>query len=226
MPETYEMLRIVKYLAHALRNYPTEAAVVPNEFNSFLAAVAQNLDAYNAAVAKSPDNIEQLEFDHWNANNLAREAYRASTIATFSGLTATLNSVALQATLAKFEAKVNTGIARALATITNADSSPNVVSPTYFYYECTAFKMLPVTAVTVPAQATQVEVTAFKQHTLPLFLEGPTRHLKVVTDVEARRAIYQAVRDSAIYDQSLKMYKLSAPLTGRHTFLLCGFFPC
>ncbi len=96
-------------------------------------------------------------------------------------------------------------------------STPNVLSPTYFYYQCTAYDLLPPTAVTVPAQSSQVAVTAFRQRSLPFFLEGPTRHLKVVTSVEARRAIYQAVKSSAIYDQGLQMYKLSAPLTGENS---------
>jgi hypothetical protein len=49
---------------------------------------------------------------------------------------------------------------------------------------------------------------------LPLFLEGPTRMMKVVDSPDAAR-IYSKVRQSPLRDQDLGMYTISASLSGQ-----------
>jgi len=68
--------------------------------------------------------------------------------------------------------------------------------------------MLPVTVISDPPQATRVAAKSFKLHTLPLFLEGPVRHMKVIEDLEERRSVYQKVKNSGMYDAALKMVVL------------------
>jgi hypothetical protein len=46
------------------------------------------------------------------------------------------------------------------------------ISPTYFRYEATDYKILEPTEITYPPQPSQVQVLAFKKHDLPIFLEG------------------------------------------------------
>ena len=47
---------------------------------------------------------------------------------------------------------------------------------------------------------------------MPLFLEGPTRHLKIIPDINKRREVYRMTKSSSMYDSALKMFMLSASL--------------
>jgi len=52
----------------------------------------------------------------------------------------------------------------------------------------------------------------FTPKILPLFLEGPTRAYKILPDVDSANALYLGIKESLLFDQKLKMYKLNAPL--------------
>ena len=127
MSETYEFLRILKYVKKALLKYPSRSVALPIEFSTFLSEISSALDAFEAS-AKD----EAAEFDFWDASNNAREKYRASVVAYFDGQNDTLTSSSLVTLLTKIEAKVARGIVRALATNKG-------LSPSYFYYEATKF---------------------------------------------------------------------------------------
>lgn len=62
-----------------------------------------------------------------------------------------------------------------------------------------------------------VRVQAFEPEVLPLFLEGPVRHMKTLKEkpLSARRAVYAAVRNSTLRDTKLSMYKISESLKGQ-----------
>jgi hypothetical protein len=62
-----------------------------------------------------------------------------------------------------------------------------------------------------------VRVQAFEPEVLPLFLEGPVRHMKTLKHArhEEKTAVYQAVKDSALRDTKLDMYKISESLEGQ-----------
>lgn len=200
MPETYEMLRVLTTVRSAVQRYPSSTISVPEEFHVFLealdAALAKHLDELGAGSANG-----NSDFNFWDASNTARETYRKATEATFSGTKATLSADLLLRFLTNAELKVRRGIAQALLTTSSG------LSPTYFYYDCTNYAM-----VTVGGGASKPNPLSFEQRSLPLFLEGPTRHLKVATTEEERRAIYAAVRASPMYDQALKMYTLCESL--------------
>lgn len=66
--------------------------------------------------------------------------------------------------------------------------------------------------ITIPAQPDKVQPLKFVQHSLPLFLEGPTRHLKTIDSINERRYVYQRTRNSNLYDEPLQMYTLSESL--------------
>ena len=51
----------------------------------------------------------------------------------------------------------------------------------------------------------------FTPHTVPLFLEGPTRWMKTAAPADCRR-MAEAVRSSDLYDKKLEMYKVNASL--------------
>eukprot|EP01039_Chlorochromonas_danica_P007689 gene7689-8496_t len=196
MPETYEMLRIIRYVRGVFARYgrPVNVAV---EFRDFLTALDSALNVYLAS-----DKSVSAEFNFWDASNGAREAYRQSVIATFQGTKASISADYLVQLLDKIDQKVSVGIANALKTTASG------LSPTYFYYDCSNFVMVPVDG----SSGLKVVPKSFTQKTLPLFLEGPTRHLKIVSSLEERRKIFQAVKSSPLYDLALKMFTLCESL--------------
>lgn len=198
MPETYEMLRIIRYSKKALEKFP-RAVTFPDEFCTFLTSLSAALDAYGGS-AKDTD----ADFGFWDAANDAREAYRTATIATFNGNMCEKTSDELVALLSSIDTKVTAGIAKA---VTNNGG----FSPTYFAYECTDYKESEITTKAGPATA--IKALGFEQRGFPMFLEGPTRYFKVVDDIKEKRKIYQMVRESALYDAPLKMYTLSESLS-------------
>ena len=59
-----------------------------------------------------------------------------------------------------------------------------------------------------------VKPLSFSPQTVPLFLEGPVRYMKVAEGIDAQRAVYQSVKTSEMYDDKLGMVKICAPLDG------------
>jgi hypothetical protein len=178
MPETFEMLRILRYVSSSLLSFPQHSIKVPIEFQTLLASLQQALATYSTS-AKDND----AEFAYWDASNTAREAYRLAVQTFFLGTKVTLQSASLAPLFASMEAKVVSGISRALLTT----SIPHL-SPSYFTYDCRNYTVLE--GVNEAAGGTQAK--SFEQKTLPLFLEGPTKHLKVRPCVMRYYAVTQS----------------------------------
>jgi hypothetical protein len=195
MPETYEMLRILNFVK-AMATKHARGITLPIEFASFVTSLVNALEALQASTTDSTD--EASDFAYWDASNNARETYRKAVATFFEGSTVEMSSTDLIYAIGLMQEKTQAGIDRALATNSG-------LSPSYFFHECTSFDEVgekPVTAV--PKK--------FLMHTLPLFLEGPARHLKVIPEVEKRREVFTKTRASALYDSYLKMFKISEPL--------------
>ena len=176
--------------------------MLPAEFGVLLESLRDGLEKFSASAKDSA-----AEVIYWDVSNTAREVYRESVVSSFSGLTTEISAVSMVALLSAMETKALAGIAKALGT-------NGGLSPSYFYYECTDYSINtpPVVMSNEAAPTTTVTAKAFKTHTLPLFLEGPTRHLKIIGSVAERRKIYEMARNSNLYDQELKMYTLSESL--------------
>ncbi|MBO5303641.1 MAG: hypothetical protein J6A92_06280, partial [Lachnospiraceae bacterium] len=69
--------------------------------------------------------------------------------------------------------------------------------------------------------------THFKQHMLPLFLEGAVRYMKLPIGEENRKSLYEHVKASDLYDKKLSMYKVNASLkdTTFEAGRCCSFTP-
>eukprot|EP00605_Chrysophyceae_sp_TOSAG23-4_P002955 GSChrysophyteH1.ASY1.ANO1.3254.1 assembled CDS len=103
------------------------------------------------------------------------------------------------------ESKLDIGITKAMSASTHAN-----IAPSYFWYDCTKFKERPQKQ----GEELHVDPLSFSTRALPLFLEGPVRHLKTLSseDVSAKREIYKAVKGSDLYDQELQMFRISQSL--------------
>lgn len=206
MPETFEMLRVLKFLNQSLTTYQRPISI-PTEFSSFMHSLKDILhDFFNEfPCGESSKDLENTsEFDFWDKSNNARERYRASVLGNLVGTFEEWPAAAVLPLLQQMIVKTNAGIKRALG------MTPRGETPTYFYYEADDFYTEPNSKN--PLAPPLVFPRSFKVHTVPLFLEGPTRHLKVIDDTHMKQAVYKKVKSSGLYDEELGMYKISADL--------------
>jgi hypothetical protein len=70
MPETYEMLLIIRYVKSAISKF-NKSVSFPTEFATFLEVQSEALINFN----RSPKD-KVAEFNYWDASNVARESYR------------------------------------------------------------------------------------------------------------------------------------------------------
>eukprot|EP01041_Mallomonas_annulata_P010553 gene10553-22012_t len=206
MPETYEFLRILNFVASALKKFD-RAVSFPIEFSNFLNGLKE---ALTTPVKEGQD--ANLQF--WNDANDAREAYRAATVAAFDGATESWAASDLFDLITAMQTKTKTGIAKAVA-------MNDGLSPTYFYHECSNFVVVvakpnykpnSTELLPGPPPGNKLGAGTFSLNTLPLFLEGPVRHLKVIDNIEERREVYRKTKESPLYDSPLKMFLISDSL--------------
>ncbi len=188
MPETCELLRLVTFLADLLDAHPRSIAL-PVEAEALL-----------DAIAAAPEDPSE-DFSFWRRRTDALEAYRASTRLGFDGRTLSLD---IQPTLEVMRAGLEVGLGR-------AHTFGNDLLPTYFIYEVTKYDL----AGSADADGNPyIQVHGFSPAALPLFLEGPTRQMKI-SDRDAAGAIARVLKHSALLDEKLGMYKVNAALDGQ-----------
>ncbi|MFN6991977.1 MAG: cellobiose phosphorylase, partial [Fervidobacterium sp.] len=138
---------------------------------------------------------------YWNSISDLREAYREKTKFGFSGLQVTLNAKELEKKLRKLATKLRSALDKAI-------EENGGIMPTYYYYE-----VLDYDIVGEKDGKIFVKPKNFRKVNLPLFLEGIVRGFKVIKDRQRLQSIFNKVRESALFDRKLKMYKVNASLT-------------
>ncbi len=189
MAESYELSRILAYTIRILRKYEKSVEL--------LAEVAQLLWQMEEITFRCLNDImrgtELLEF--WNRRNDVKESYWEKTFHGISGAREEVTSQELIDALVHMQAVVTHGIRKACA-------MESGVCPTYFTYEVKEF--------TEDKEGIYPE--RFEVKMVPLFLEGPVRFLKLDHGREEKKALYEHVKSSALYDEKLEMYKVNASL--------------
>ncbi|GAB4573366.1 MAG: hypothetical protein Kow0077_15550 [Anaerolineae bacterium] len=196
LPETFELIRLARFIGDALRHAPVTDLELPEELVALLRALEAALDRY------AQDQADDRDFIFWDAAATARERYCAATCLGFSGTLQPYPVAGLRALMDRFAAKLQAGVDRATA-------QNGGIPPTYLRFEAVDYERLPRVSEDGPQP---VRVTAFKPLILPLFLEGPVRGLKIETDRSKALNLHQRVRESALYDRELGMYKVNAGL--------------
>ena len=185
MPETCELLRLVNFLKDVFEDSSYKLGL-PLEAKTLLDAVGSLPDDPTGSLA---------DWDHL-ASGL--ESYRESIRLGFDGETLTIPPVGV---FTKMEKHLEDGIARSKAFTIG-------IPPTYFRHRVTDYELLG----TEDADGNlHIVVREFIPETLPPFLEGPVRLLKVSNHQEARDLV-QAVNESELFDKKLKMYKVNGSL--------------
>jgi hypothetical protein len=202
LSETYELARLLKFLLGAMAEKEAHTLDFPVEQVEFLEKVAQALEIW-----ENSDDPER-DYEYWDTVTNAREVYRQITRLGFDGQTSPLTFSKLSLLLSNFLSKVQTGIDR-------AETMNNGVPPTYFAYDITDYELITGDDGNFKCDEKgrpYIKANKFKARILPLFLEGVVHALKFHTDEEAARQLYNQVKNSDLFDQKLKMYKVNASL--------------
>lgn len=184
--ETCELYRLLKYVRKAVENYGAEAEVF-TELYQFMTSTKETLERYRQG--------KNNRFQVWDALNEAKERYREKIIWGIEGTVEVLTYGELIALLQSYLDYVEEGIQKAVR-------RANGVCPTYFYYQLTDYET--VNNKIVPKQ--------FEQREMPLFLEGAVRYFKVLRTREEKKALYNQIKQSSLYDIKLQMYKVNSTL--------------
>lgn len=184
MAESCELARLLAFTRKALARKPGQVELY-EEIAALLERVAEVL-------SEEPDT-----FRRWDLLNTAKERYRAETDFGFSGARKSVGRDALVRMLAGMEEAVLDGIRAAV-------SMGGGICPTYFTFEANGVTDTPDGPM--PA--------ALAPTPLPLFLEGPVRWLKLDWPRREKTELARRVKESALYDRELGMYKVNASLTG------------
>ncbi|MBN2146323.1 MAG: hypothetical protein JW726_03000 [Anaerolineales bacterium] len=210
MPETYELLRLLRFLQAALEEQPNQTHTLPVEVSDLIWELEVHLQAFQES-----SNLDR-DFQYWDACTTARERYRERIRLGFAGDTVVIQATDLKEHLMAFQEKVEIAITRAI-------EKNGGVPPTYFTYQITEYEFLESTPgnnedPSHPAKHDDhgypsIRAKEFQQQRLPLFLEGPVHAMKLCTKPEQARRIYQKVQASDLFDRKLGMYKLNASLS-------------
>lgn len=193
MAETYELQRSISFTLALLKKYPKEISLL--EELSDLSCELYEIISTDSM--KHPINNESISsiVPLWNSINDSKESYWERTKRCVTGKRKVHQAEQLGQILESYRSIVNTGIQKAM-TIGNG------IAPTYFYYEVLDYT----------EDADGILPTDLTLCTMPHFLEGSVRYLKLDSGTETKRVLYHRVRSSQLYDTKLNMYKVNTSL--------------
>lgn len=184
--ETCELARNLEFTIQMLTKYQEDVRIL-TELRTLMADISK--------VLEQKVECGEAYYPVWDALNTAKEQYREKIYQTVSGEYVTVSATELKDFLGRILEVVQKGMAQAVA-------CGNGLMPTYFTYKVTSYE----------ETDGGIKPTAFEQHTLPYFLEGPVRYLKLSLTDKEKKEVYDKVRTSDLYDRKLSMYKVNAPL--------------
>jgi hypothetical protein len=179
-------------------------------------------DALDELMASGYEDEEELSedvpeelFKYWDTVAAARESYRNDVQYYFSGNTTEISAEDAIEMLTNWFDQVQLGVARAMKIGSKGidDDGTSGVPPSYFSYNITDWDLTDErNAKGLPL----ANAKAMSVGTFPLFLEAPTRYMKLINDDKEKLLdMYDKVMNSGLRDDVLKMYFLSADLTGQ-----------
>jgi len=200
MPETMELARLLGFLCDCFTNDEvTEDVELPKE----LAELMEKLEG----ILKERDGLSP--FAYWDKAATLREEFRAGIAFTVSGEKTKVPAANIGRLLTNCLAVTGQGIEKAW-------KLGNGIMPTYLTYEAVAYeerKNEDGSAYITPYGLPGVAVSEFVCHIVPPFLEGPAKMMASVPGMIAeKKEMFQAVKESDIYDKKLKMYKTSGSI--------------
>ena len=218
MPETFELSELLKYVLEVVTKFE-RPLVIPAELGTMVDAINDALAELEESGYEDseelPEDVPEELFKYWDTVAAARETYRNDVQYYFSGDTVEISAEDAMLMLSNWYDQVQIGVDRAIKIGSKGidDDGTSGVPPSYFSFNITSWKLTKKNnAKGLPlANALSMKVGVF-----PLFLEGPTRYMKLIKDdEEMMEDMYEKVLSSGLRDHELKMYFLSADLTGQ-----------
>ncbi|MCD7883498.1 MAG: hypothetical protein LUI87_07315 [Lachnospiraceae bacterium] len=189
--ELGELSRNLEYTIRSLKKYGRDVETLA-ELAEFFEEI-RNIAHEEREELLAPG--EAISF--WNRINDAKEAYRKKVYAGVSGEKKVLKANTLVPVLQEWLELVNVGLQK-------ATEAGDGICSSYFYYNVTSYE----------ESSEGILPTHLEQVSLPHFLEGPVHALRLPAAETEKRAMYGRIKESALYDQKLSMYKVNEPLAG------------
>ena len=180
MSETFELKKILIYILSTKEKMETNVSLNENLID-LLEKIEKLLDD------EALNNIE-----YWNKSEDIKEEYIIKVIDNLSGNKHLLPKSKVFGILEKMKVKIDNGIERSKCMFDG-------LYPTYFTYDIEKYTI---------DEYDRIKIDKVVQHTLPLFLEGNTRAMKILSESDKLK-IYNKIKKSNIYDTKLNMYKTS-----------------
>ncbi|WP_105616576.1 cellobiose phosphorylase [Vallitalea okinawensis] len=199
LSETFELVRIVKYLDLVCKNYKEVTIAIPEEIFNVIHLIIKPLQKNNA--------MQMMNMDYWEASAQIREDFRREIRYSISGKEKVVKLTELTQLFNEMQRKLMRGIHE-------AQILGNGLYHTYYTYEATEFDVLKDQdgkAILSHYGLPKVNVKSFCQKPINYFLEGPARAMKVIEENTAKE-IYDRLKETDLYDRKLKMYKTSGTL--------------
>jgi len=200
--ETLEIKRFIDFVLLSLNKLNLENTEIPlyEELYNFI-------DKLTALL-----KIEKSEFDYWDKSACFKEDYRKETLYGISGNEKSISLSELTIFLELCLEKLSKGIEKAW------NEKENVIS-TYFVNDVVSYEEIKITDQTgalvnkTNSKGLNCFVAKeFKQTSLPLFLEGTVHFLRSKPSIQKAKELAKNVKNSGLFDQKLKMYKVNASL--------------
>jgi len=184
MPETYELLRLVRFLTETLEETPRPVSL-PVELEKLISALE--------AVFKPELDVYQA----WDKRSAALEDYRESVKMGFSGK---INSINVLQPLRRIQQVLEHGIKKA--------DDLGEIPPTYLTFSVEGYSE---TGTYDEEGRPHIIAKAFQVQPLPTFLEGPVRQMKILKKKQIFD-LHTRVRQSSLFDEELLMYRVNSSL--------------
>jgi hypothetical protein len=189
--ETFELKRLALFLKKNLRYLGKEKISVTEEVGDFLRDLDNCIREYLTLQSSDKD------YRYWDKTYSLKEDYRKKVRLGLSGNERVIS-------IADLTNLLNDVLKKTDIAILKARQGKKEVYSSYFFHEVTKY---------YSASPPFVKPLAFKQHKLPLFLEGQMHALRLAEDSQQAKKIYRDTKKSALFDTGLKMYKVTAALS-------------
>ncbi|MEE8359512.1 MAG: hypothetical protein V3S04_01135 [Candidatus Omnitrophota bacterium] len=204
--ETSELKRLVLFLSACFEDLgmPGSAKIkMPKEMAEFIKGLSCLLSE-DASI-----NLRNKDFIYWDKSTSLKEDYRSRVWAGLGGRESGVAVKDLRYLLCLSSKKLDSALLKSL-------DSKTGIPYTYLFHEAVKYQFIKARNKRLLNSKGQplVKVLSFKRVCVPYFLEGPVHFMKVLDNDEERRSLHAAVRNTALYDKKIKMYRVNAPLKG------------
>lgn len=188
--ETLELKRLINFIKTSLQENKIKKVALSKEILTFITELSAILKA------SFENNDPDRNYICWDKSSSLKEKYREQTKFGLSGEESELTQEELNSILDLAIKKLDYGIDKAL------DKNNNIYCA-YFINEVVEYENL---------EPPYVRPIKFRQKRLPFFLESQMHALKINKDIAKAKKLYEAIKNSGLYDKKLKMYKVTESL--------------